>query len=98
MRRPRSKYGNRKTPLDGHVFDSAREARRWSELRLLERAGLIRGLERQVSYPLVVNGVKVCEYRADFRYTEGGQVVVEDAKGYRTREFILKKKLVWVLY
>ena len=55
----RSKYGNRKTEIDGLTFDSAKEAKRWGELKLLERAGRIRKLRRQVSYDLLVNGRKV---------------------------------------
>jgi len=93
-----NKYHARKTVVDGFAFDSAAEARRWSELRLLERAGQIRGLERQVDFPCVVNGGLVCTYRADFVYYEGPARVVEDVKGHRTAEYRLKKKLVEAVY
>lgn len=93
-----NKFGARKTEVDGITFDSAAEARRWSELRLLERAGQIRGLERQVDFPCVVNERLVCIYRADFVYFEGPARVVEDVKGHRTAEYRLKKKLVETVY
>lgn len=88
-----AKYRNKKTVLDGITFDSNLEAKRWQELQLLERAGQITGLERQVPFPLIVNGAKVCTYNADFVYFENGERVVEDAKGMKTPEFSLKAKL-----
>jgi hypothetical protein len=94
----RSKYNARKTEVDSHTFDSLAESRRYSELKLLEKAGEISGLELQPRYPIVVNGVKVCEYRADFRYFDRGQQVVEDVKGFRTDVYQLKKKLVKACY
>lgn len=97
----KSKYGNRKIFVDGIVFDSRREAARWQELKLLERAGGITELERQVSYTLIPPqriGKRVAEravtYIADFRYRENGETVVEDAKGMRTRDYIIKRKLM----
>lgn len=94
----RPKYGNRKTARDGHTFDSKREADRYAVLKLMERAGEISGLELQPSFPIVVNGVRVCVYRADFRYLERGRIVVEDAKGFRTPAYRLKRKLVQAQY
>ena len=102
----RSKYGNRKTERDGLKFDSRKEARRWTELSLLEDAGAIRNLQRQVRYELIpsqkVDG-KVAErpvhYVADFVYEEDGKTVVEDAKSPATRTpvYIVKRKLMlWV--
>lgn len=49
----RSKYGNRKTVVDGITFDSKKEANRFRELQLLERAGKITALQRQVKYVLI---------------------------------------------
>lgn len=49
----RSKYGNRKTVVDGITFDSKKEANRFKELQLLERAGKITALQRQVKYVLI---------------------------------------------
>lgn len=90
----RSKYGNKKVEVDGIKFDSKKEAQRWGVLRLLEKAGHVQGLRRQVTFPLVVNGIKICSYRADFVYTRNGKEVVEDAKGFITPEFKLKQKLM----
>lgn len=96
----RSKFGNRKVEVDGLKFDSAKEAKRWKELQLLERAGQIYGLQRQCRYNLIVNGQKVCAYVADFTYNEGPQdaLVVEDCKGFLTPEYKLKRKLMKACY
>lgn len=95
-----AKYGNRKTEVNGILFDSKLEAERWSELCLLEHAGAITGLARQVDYPLVVGGVHICVYRADFVYTQvsSGALVVEDAKGHATESYRLKKRLLKAIY
>jgi hypothetical protein len=96
-----SKYRNRKTIYQGIEFDSQKEERRYQELQLLERAGEIRYLERQPRYDFVIKGKKLKHYyKADFRYevVRTGQVVTEDVKGYRTRDYRLKKELVEALY
>src|SRR5262249_2252726 len=90
----RSKYANEATTVHGVRFDSRREARRWLELKLLEGAGLISELRRQVRFELVVNELPVCAYVADFVYREDEEVVVEDAKGMRTREYRIKARLM----
>lgn len=90
----RNKYGARKTVLDGMIFDSQAEARRYSELKLLEKAGEIKDLRRQVAFSCVVNGKEVCKYLADFTYTQDGRSVAEDVKGVETALFRLKSKLV----
>jgi hypothetical protein len=59
-----------RTSRDGVVFDSKGELARWEELRLLERAGEVSELRRQVGYPLVVNGVNLGSYEADFVYVK----------------------------
>jgi len=92
--RKRHKFGAVKTIVDGITFDSKAEAKRYSELRLLEKRGLIRDLEMQVRYDFAVNGVKIGFYKADFRYVENGSRVVEDVKGYRTDVFAIKAKLM----
>ena len=98
-----SKYRNVKTTLDGITFDSVKEAKRYAELRLLERAGQIFSLQRQVPFVLIPKQVrdgKTIErpvvYKADFVYTENGQEVVEDVKSTatKTKEYILKRKLL----
>lgn len=88
------KYRNVRTEVDSMFFASKREAKRYTELRLLQKAGQISDLKTQVRYPLDVNGQPVCHYVADFTYAEDGSLVVEDSKGYRTPEFILKSKLM----
>jgi len=79
------------------------EARRYGQLKIMERAGEIADLELQPVYPLVVAGIKIGKYIGDFRYVEmrkGAAVarVVEDCKGVRTPVYRLKKKLVEALY
>lgn len=99
-----SKYGSRKVTRDGMTFDSQKEYRRFCELRLLERAGKVTDLQRQVKFELIPSqriGGKVveraCNYIADFVYTENGKKVVEDTKGFKTTDYIIKRKLMmWV--
>lgn len=95
------KYHAKKTELDGITFDSKKEANRYAELRLLERSGAIHNLRRQVRYELIPAQKKdgktierACHYIADFVYEENGKTVVEDVKGYRTKEYVLKRKLM----
>lgn len=100
---PPSKFHNRRataTAEDGSTltFDSRLEARRYGELSLLERQGLITDLRLQVPYALVVNDILIGNYIADFVYEEEGQVIVEDCKGVRTREYVIKKKLMRALH
>lgn len=95
-----SKYHNSHVVEDGITFDSKAEARRYQELKLLQAAGEIKHLECQPRYPLIVNGVRVGEYRGDFRYTVTAtdRIVTEDVKGCRTQVYALKKRLVEALY
>lgn len=101
------KYGNRKTEIDGILFDSKHEATRWIELRYMERARLIKNLRRQVPFVLIpaqrIDGKLVerdCRYIADFVYEENGRTVVEDAKSPATRtpEYKIKRKLMLERY
>tara|TARA_Y100000361_G_C11113484_1_gene318979 strand:+ start:229 stop:618 length:390 start_codon:yes stop_codon:yes gene_type:complete len=104
----RSKYGAKKTIVDGKKFDSKWEAERYGQLKAMEKAMFIRDLELQVPYDLIVNNVKICRYIADFRYKKESNhtitndeyyvEVVEDTKGFETQEFKLKKKLMKALY
>ncbi len=89
----RSKYGATPTTIDGLRFASKGEAQRYSHLVMMQRAGLIWSLRRQISYKLVINGFAVCSYIADFVYYEKSQRVIEDFKGVRTPEYKLKAKL-----
>jgi hypothetical protein len=93
------KYKNVKTTVDGIVFDSAKEARRYGELKLLQRGRQISGLQVQPSFPIVINGVKVCTYKADFGYVDQiGSPVIEDCKGFKTPVYRLKKKLMLAVH
>lgn len=96
-----TKYGNRKVIRDGIEFDSIKECQRYCELKLMQRAGVISDLQMQVPFELIptqrIDG-KVVErpvtYIADFVYKQDGQKVVEDTKGYKTPEYIIKRKLM----
>ena len=93
--KPRAKYRNKKTTVGDRVFDSKLEAGRFVSLKRLQESNLISGLQCQVSFSIEVNGLLVCKYVADFVYLDiDGRRVVEDAKGVRTRDYILKKKLM----
>jgi hypothetical protein len=89
------KYSNVPATLDGIRFASKLEAKRYGELKLLERAKQIRLLEVHPRYPLSCNGIHICDYVADFAYVviTGGYCVVEDTKGFATPEYKLKVKL-----
>jgi hypothetical protein len=91
-----SKYRNVKTTVDGITFHSAREANRWSELKMLQAAGEIYGLNRQVPFELVVNGMHITRYVADFCYfrTDRSLQIVEDSKGCKTEAYLTKRKLM----
>jgi adenine specific DNA methylase Mod len=108
----RSKYGSKKCIFQGEVFDSKHELNRYQELRLMEEAGIIKDLKRQVKFELLPaqysktrktkKGKPRCieksvSYIADFVYMMHGERIVEDAKGFKTPEYRLKKKLLlWV--
>lgn len=98
-----SKYGNKKTLVDGIWFDSKKEAARYQDLLLLQRAKMIRSLMLQQVFVLapsvILDGIKIPElrYKADFTYfddTKGGDFVVEDVKGFRTKDYKLKRHLM----
>jgi hypothetical protein len=113
-----NKYGNRKVNVNGIEFDSRKEGYRYAELCLMERAGAIQNLRRQVKFELLpsqyaeyrvkgangkIKAVKrllerECSYVADFVYEENGKTVVEDTKGFRTKDYIIKRKLMLYKY
>lgn len=113
MIRRRQKYNAKRTIVDGIVFDSKREAKRYSELKIMERAKLIRDLKLQPRYPLLgfdgcpilikskgyPNGRRAV-YVADFKYYDvsARQVVVEDVKGVDTPMSRLKRAIVEATY
>ena len=100
-RRGGNKYHAKKTTVDGITFDSNKEAMRWLELKALEKAGAISGLNRQQRVELIpafeASGkhYRATTYIADFVYFDKavGQTVYEDCKGYRTDVYRLKAKL-----
>lgn len=92
----RSKYGNRKTVVDGITFDSKREAAYYDELKQRERLGEVDDVKLQEPFVLSINGCLVCTYKADFVFydiRERRRRVV-DVKGVKTKDFIIKQKLM----
>ena len=111
IQKSKSKYKNKPVTVDNIRFASQHEAQRYKELCLLQKAGKIKNLRLQVPYELIpahyelVDGKKKCieravKYVADFVYrdTETGETVVEDTKGVRTKEYILKRKMMLHTY
>lgn len=98
-----NKYGNKKVVVDGHPFDSKKEARRYGELKLLARAGKIKDLELQPKFELIptirteTETLRKVSYYADFQYVdvESGKIIVEDVKSVATKTpvYLLKKRL-----
>jgi hypothetical protein len=77
------------------TFDSKKEAARYLDLELYQKAGAITELELQPKFSIDINGVHICNYFADFSYLDGyGQRTVEDVKGMKTPVYKLKKKMV----
>ena len=99
-----NKYRNKKVIVDRKEFDSKKEAIRYKELKLLERAGEISNLELQPRFLLQdsfrKNGktFRRIEYIADFKYIENGKTIVEDVKGMQTDVFKLKHKIFEKVY
>lgn len=96
-----SKYRSRKTEVDGHVFDSLKEANRYCELKMLVKAKAISDLQLQPKFILqegfehkAWGKQRPITYIADFYYKENGKPVVEDVKGMRTEVYKIKKKLL----
>ena len=111
-----TKYKNTIVNIGNKVFDSKHESKRWQELCLLQRAGKITDLQRQVKFGLIPtqyekfprysektgkrlkDGIRTleqdCSYVADFVYMQDGKQVVEDTKGVKTKDYIIKRKLM----
>tara|TARA_R100001510_G_scaffold27028_1_gene23766 strand:- start:93 stop:416 length:324 start_codon:yes stop_codon:yes gene_type:complete len=92
----RNKYGAIKTVIDGITFASKKEAERYKILSLLESQGRIENLRLQPRIPLMVNGVKIGHYVADFQYSLSGKHIIEDVKSKATRTpvYKIKKKIL----
>ena len=94
-----NKYNNKKTIVDNITFHSKKEAKRYGELKLLEKSGEIFYLKLQERYALNIGQVKICTYVSDFTYIDkNGLKVVEDTKGMRTQVYKLKAKLMLAIY
>ena len=101
----RSKYGNKKTVVGNIVFDSKKESERFLELNMLEKAGVIKNLERQKRFEVVpkTEGERAVYYVADFTYQDvaSGKLICEDVKSEITKKnpaYIIKRKLFKYLY
>ena len=94
------KYRNIPTIVDGIRFDSKKEAKRYSELKILKAAGQIDRLQLQEAFNICVKNFHICKYIADFVYTEKktGQRIVEDVKGVKTDVYKLKKRLMLAVH
>jgi hypothetical protein len=101
----RNLYGAERFEIMGKKFDSKAEGKRFLQLKAMEQAGEILGLETQVEYELIPaqkvgsHKERPVKYVCDFRYTKDGSVVVEDVKSAptKTREYIVKRKLMlWI--
>lgn len=102
MPKKQPKYRNQKVEdASGVKHDSRKEARRWAELQAMQEAGQISDLRRQVKFELIPSqrradgkAERACSYVADFVYTKSGAQIVADAKGMKTKDYILKRKLM----
>lgn len=101
-----NKYGNKKVIVDGYKFDSQKEALRYKELKLMEKAGVVKDLELQPAFELIPTirteheTLRKTVYKADFRYfdVKADHEVVEDVKGFKTDVYKLKKKMLLYKY
>jgi len=99
----RNKYGAKKTQVGGVKFDSKKEALRWMELQMLEKAGEISDLQRQVKVqlmgqyaPIYTRTGRKMKYVADFTYIDNQTeiLVIEDVKGFKTKEYEVKRAIL----
>lgn len=99
---PRLKYRNTPTVVDGIKFDSKKESQYYGRCKMLKKAGEITKIECHVPFPLIVNGVLICTYEADFvLYYPDGTVRVKDVKSEATEGlavFRLKKALMLAIH
>lgn len=94
-----NKYRNTKVVIDGIKFDSKKEAHRYIELKLLVKAGEIKALQLQPKFELQPlfkrdgKTIRAINYIGDFSYEHKNKLVVEDTKGFKTKDYLLKKKM-----
>lgn len=100
MRLSYSKFGNQILGEKGSTFRSKKEFERWEELLFLQDQKLITDLDRNVRFDLIVNGVEIGTYTADFVYKDPatGKTIIDDAKGYKTQHWKRTKKLLNAIY
>ena len=87
--------------LDGVVFASKKEMKRYAELKLLVRAGEVQDLELQPEFRVSINGQHYCTYTPDFAYTQHGERIVEELKSTGTVKdaaYRLRKKAAELFY
>ena len=94
----RNKYNAKRTSVDGYMFDSMREAHHYGDLKLMERAGELSGIEVHPVYPIEINGMRICAVEADFRFVQRGTIRVQDVKGMDTALSKIKRKLVKAIH
>jgi hypothetical protein len=92
-----SKYRAKPVVVDNIRFASQKEAKRYGELKLLQMAGNISDLKLQERFSIEINGVHICDYLADFCYTENGERITEDVKGVKTDVYRIKRLLMWAV-
>lgn len=99
-----NKHHAKRTFVDGRWFASKMESQRYLQLKIMEGAGVIRGLECQPKFDLWVTNLetkkrtKIGRYTADFKYIENGEEVYEDVKGHMTKDADLRIKMVEAIY
>lgn len=93
-----TKFNARKVTIDGIDFASQAEAKRYGELKWLERAGDIKALTCHPKFPLTINGVTIGHYTGDFLYFSGGRKTLEDVKGKVTAEASLRLRVFKALH
>ena len=107
------KYHASKVETEEGIFDSKKELKRWQQLKAMEAEGVISDLKRQFPFELIprqpllhqkkdsgkraVNYEHAVKYVADFVYRQDGEIIVEDTKGYKTPDYLIKRKLMlWI--
>lgn len=101
-----TKFNNQKIKHNGRTYDSVKEFTRHLELTMLQKAGVISDLKEQVTYELIPTQYddsgalleKSCKYIADFVYCQDGKTIVEDTKGVKTKDYIIKRKLMLFIH
>ena len=99
-----NKFNARKTLVDGISFDSKHESEIWLELKMEQHAGAITGLQHHREFVLTVVDIRdgqlrrICEFTPDFVYYRNGVLEVKEAKGVRTRDYVIRRKLFEAQY